>query len=330
MSRGHLSSRERYAIEQLLLYGCSKREIGRRLCRHHSVICREVDRNGALEMGVYVGEWADHRALERRRRARHHRRWHHGRLRAYVFSGLRADWSPEQISGRLTLEHPGDGGMRIAPETVYQWVYRERAGGGALYTHLRRGHKRRRRQRRYGSGRGRIAGRVGIRARPAVVGTRRRFGDWEGDLVEGGKGMGVLVTLLERRSRYLLGERLASKHAGPTAVAIVSLLAALPPRWRRTLTLDNGKEFAAFKDIEAGSGIAVYFADPYAAWQRGANENANGLIRQYLPKGMDMRALSKPQLAKTLERINNRPRKCLGYKTPSEVLRRKIGGAFGY
>ena len=95
-------------------------------------------------------------------------------------------------------------------------------------------------------------------------------------------------------------------------------------------TLDNGKEFAAFKDIEAGSGIAVYFADPYAAWQRGANENANGLIRQYLPKGMDMRALSKPQLAKTLERINNRPRKCLGYKTPSEVLRRKIGGAFGY
>ena len=230
----------------------------------------------------------------------------------------------------LDITHPGDGGMRIAPETVYQWVYRERAGGGALYTHLRRGHKRRRRQRRYGSGRGRIAGRVGIRARPAVVGTRRRFGDWEGDLVEGGKGMSVLVTLLERRSRYLLGERLASKHAGPTAVAIVSLLAALPPRWRRTLTLDNGKEFAAFKDIEAGSGIAVYFADPYAAWQRGANENANGLIRQYLPKGMDMRALSKPQLAKTLERINNRPRKCLGYKTPSEVLRRKIGGAFGY
>ena len=121
----------------------------------------------------------------------------------------------------------------------------------------------------------------------------------------------------------------SSKHADPAAAALAALLAVLPQAWRRTLTLDNGKEFARFKTVEEATGISVYFADPYAAWQRGANENSNGLLRQYLPKGIDMSKISDATLANAIDRINNRPRKCLGYRTPSEILQAKIGGALG-
>ena len=147
--------------------------------------------------------------------------------------------------------------------------------------------------------------------------------------MEGGKGGGVIATLVERKSRYLLARGLASKHAEPAAAALAELLAVLPQAWRRTLTLDNGKEFSRFKTIEEATGISVYFADPYAAWQRGANENSNGLLRQYLPMGIDMSSISDTTLADAIDRINNRPRKCLGYKTPSEILQAKIGGALG-
>jgi IS30 family transposase len=179
------------------------------------------------------------------------------------------------------------------------------------------------------AGRGLIPGRVSIHERPAIVESRRRFGDWEGDLVAAGKGGGAVATLVERKSRYLQAQRLAGKHADPAAAALAALLAALPQAWRRTLTLDNGKEFSRFQAIEEAIGISVYFADPYAAWQRGANENSNGLLRQYLPKGIDMSRISDATLADAIDRINNRPRKCLGYKTPSEILQNKIGGALG-
>ena len=328
MSYSHLSSRERYAIEQLLLYGCSRREIGRRLGRHHSSIDREFERNGPGPYpGVYIGERGDRLARERRCRARHRRRRDEPRLRVYVEAGLRKDWSPEQIAGRLRRDHPRSKRLRVAPETIYRWIYADAAAGGELYTHLRRHHKKRRKQRRYGAGRGLIPGRVSIRERPAIVESRRRFGDWEGDLVEGAKGSGAVATLLERKSRFYLADKLASKHAEPAAAAIAGLLAPLPGRLRLTLTLDNGKEFADFAAIEAATGVAVYFADPYAAWQRGGNENANGLLRQYLPKGIDMRRVSNDELAKAVASINNRPRKCLGYKTASEVLLSQLDGA---
>ena len=273
----HLTSRERYAMEQLLLYGCSYREIGRRLGRHHSTIQREFDRNGpGGHAGVYIGEHGDRLARQRRCLARHQRRWGDARLRAAVEAGLARDWSPEQIAGRLRRDHPRSAGMRISAETIYRWVYRAAASGGALHSHLRRAHKKRRKQGRRGAGRGLIPGRVSIHERPAIVEGRRRFGDWEGDLVEGGKGSGVIVTLVERKSRYVLAQGLASKHAEPAAAALAELLAVLPQAWRRTLTLDNGKEFSRFQAIEDAIGISVYFADPYAAWQRGANEGVPG------------------------------------------------------
>lgn len=330
MPHRHLSSEERFAIEQLLLCGCGYRDIGRRLARHHSTISREVERNGLRHAGcVYVGARGERLARERRCKPRHNRRWAHGGLRDYVYRGLRADWSPEQIAGRIVRDHPRSRGMRIAHETIYRWVYRDGADGGDLHLHLRRRHRKRRRQGRYGSGRGLIAGRISIHERPASANNRRRHGDWEGDMVEGRRGSGAIVTLVERKSRYLRAARLASKLAVPLAARVCALLAPMPPAWRRTLTLDNGKEFSAFKRIEKNTGIAVYFADPYAAWQRGANENTNGLMRQYLPKGIDMKTVSAKQLASVVKKINHRPRKCLAYKTPHEVLLDNAGGAFG-
>ena len=170
MPYSHLRSEERYVIYHLRLYGLSHREIGRRLGRHHTTIGRELSRNGPRHCGgVYIHDVAQRRSDERRRIARHHRRRSHGRLYRSVVRGLKRDWSPEQIAGRLKRDHPDDGLMRISPETIYHWIYREAATGGLLFSHLRRRHKKRRKQRRYGTGRGLIPGRVGIEQRPPVA-----------------------------------------------------------------------------------------------------------------------------------------------------------------
>ena len=157
--------------------------------------------------------------------------------------------------------------------------------------------------------------------------TRQRFGDWEGDTVEGAKGSGDITTHVERKSRYLIAGKLINKTAEVTANAVTSAFRRLPKTLRHTLTLDNGKEFAGFRDIEKGTGLTVYFADPYSAWQRGTNENTNGLLRRYFPKGMDFRTVNEKTLAETVKKLNHRPRKCLGYRTPHEVFQEAIRGA---
>lgn len=329
MSYGHLTARERYAIHILSVIGLSHREIARRLGRHHTTIGREKRRNGPPrpELVVYNDEMAHPTAMARRRIARHHRRSGHKALRRYVFRKLAVRWSPEQIAGRVRLDHPDNPRMRIAPETVYRWVYEDAAAGGALYRQLRRAHRKRRRQRRYGAGRGCIPGRVGIEQRPGIVETRERFGDWEADTVEGAKGRGLIATHVERKSRYLLTAGLEDKTATLLAGRTVRAFRVIPRSRRCTLTVDNGKEFARFKQIEEKTGLTVYFADPYSAWQRGANENTNGLLRQYFPKGCDFTAVSKHDLATATREINHRPRKCLDYRTPHEVFFEAARGA---
>ena len=329
MPYSHLSLQERYVIHHLKLFQLSHREIGRRLGRHHTTIGREVKRNGPSHpaLGPYWHEAAQRRAEARWRFARHHRRAAHGRLRRYVAHRIGLRWSPEQVSGRLPLDHADDPAMRISPETVYQWVYREAATGGELYRCLRRAHRKRRRQRRYGAGRGLIPGRVGIDQRPDIVSLRRRFGDWEADTIEGAKGRGGVASHVERKSRYLLTAKLEDKKAATFARQTIRAFRRIPRAWRHTLTADNGKEFAQFKRIENKTVLTVYFADPYAAWQRGTNENTNGLLRQYFPKGCDFKSVSDQQLAKVTKSINHRPRKCLGYRTPHEVLANNTRGA---
>jgi IS30 family transposase len=328
MSYEHLTLGERYVIYHLKLCNFSLREIGRRLGRHHSTISRELERNRPAISGMpYWHQGAHDRALERRKQPRHYRRLTSLPLTQYVERRLHAEWSPEIIAARLKLEHPGDPAMRVSAETVYRWVYRDAQQGGALFTFLQRRHKKRRKQRGYGAGRGLIPGRVGIEQRPALVALRRRFGDWEGDTVEGAKGSGYITTHVERKSRYLLAARLASKSAAETAQAVAAAFRRVPARLRKTLTLDNGKEFARFRDIEKHSGLRIYFADPYSACQRGTNENMNGRLRRYFPKGTDFRAVTDEALAKVVKKMNHRPRKCLGYRTPHEVFMQACRGA---
>lgn len=215
MPYSHLTLQERYVIYHLVLYGLSLREIGRRLNRHHMTISREIKRNRPTysDDAVYWHEAAQECADRRKCLSRHSIRRSNPQLVRYVKSRLKQDWSPEEITGRLMVDYPNNGLMRISPETIYQWIYSDAIQGGDLYTHLRRQHRRRRKQRRYGSGRGLIPGRVGICERPGVVDSRERFGDWESDTVEGAKGSGGIASHVERKSRYLLAAKLLNKTA---------------------------------------------------------------------------------------------------------------------
>jgi len=245
----------------------------------------------------------------------------------YVISNLKQNWSPEQIVGRLLIDFPNNELMRISHETIYRWIYTDAMQGGDLYMHLRRIHKKRKKQRHYGSGRGLIPGRISISKRPEAVDDRQRFGDWEGDTVEGSKGSGGIASHVERKSRYLIAAKLGDKAAKTMTFASIKAFRRTPKKMRKTLTVDNGKEFARFKELENKTGLNIYFADPYSAWQRGSIENTNGLLRQYFPKGTNFKNISDKNLALAVKKINHRPRKCLHYQTPHEVFNNAMGGA---
>lgn len=327
MSYTHLNATERMQIFYCNRYGLSAREIGRRLGRSSSTISRELRRGRPMYSRHYDDHYAQHRALTHRHRARHHRRAGHARLVAHVHTRLQWGWSPQTIAGHLALSYPHRAAMRISAEQIYQWVFSDARNGGHLYRHLRRGHRRRRRQARLVQARRALPGRVGIEHRPALVAKRSRFGDWEGDTIEGRKGTGVIATYVERKSGYLLAIKLNSKHADELARQTQQAFRRLPKRLRQTLTYDNGREFAQFKQIERHTGLDIYFADPYAPWQRGCNENLNGLLRQYFPKGSDFTLISSKRLAQVVRTLNNRPRKRHAYRTPVEVLQRSKRGA---
>lgn len=328
MSYTHLTPQERYVISHLRAAKFSLRKIARRLGRHHTTISREIKRNGpAYPDGVYWYFFINPDVENRRHQPRSYRRQNHAPLVQYVDEKLKVDWPPEVIAQRLRSDFPKDERMRVSHETIYRWVYLDSEQGGTIYRHLRRRHKRRRRQKRYGAGRRFIPGRVGIEERPKEVSERGRFGDWEADLVLGRRGVGAIATHVERKSRYLMASLLADRKAESFNTAAIPAYESLPRTLRQTLTLDNGKEFSKFKDLEENTGLKIYFADAYAAWQRGTNENTNGLLRFYFPKGTDFRRISEKALAKAVQKLNNRPRKCLGYRTPQEVFDEACGGA---
>ncbi|HCP32521.1 TPA: IS30 family transposase [Candidatus Acetothermia bacterium] len=280
------------------------------LGRHKSTISREVSRNRGMR--GYRPRQAHRLALERRKAKMRPR--FGGSMWTKVELLLQMDWSPQQISGRLMAEE----GIRISHEHIYQYIYADKRAGGDLYRHLRCKKKRRK---RYGSydRRGVIRNRVSIDERPEVVGERSRVGDWEGDTVIGKNHKGALVTLVERKSLYTLIGAVACKTAAAVGAAIV---AGLTPHKDRvhTLTYDNGKELAEHEQIAKALGVDIYFAHPYSSWERGVNENTNGLIRQYFPKGRELTAISKEEIAHATDRLNHRPRKTLGFRSPYEVF----------
>ncbi|MDD9864353.1 MAG: IS30 family transposase, partial [Gammaproteobacteria bacterium] len=227
---------------------------------------------------------------------------------------LREDWSPEQVSLWLAKERL----CRVSHEWIYRRIYQDRRLGGDLHLHLR---CRKQRRKRYGSysRRGQLPGRVSIDRRPAIVERRCRLGDWELDTVIGKGHKGALVSLCERKSRLTVIGKVSRKSAAEVSQAAVRLLRPLSGRVR-TLTSDNGREFAGHRSIAKALGAKFYFAHPYSSWERGSNENGNGLIRQYLPKGTDFTTVTKRDLCAVMDKLNNRPRKCLGMKTPNQVF----------
>ena len=288
-------------------------KIARQLGRHKSTVSREVKRN-AGQRG-YRPRQAHRKAVERAKRPGPRRFTEE--VRRYAEEKLRLGWSPEAICGRAELE----GRARVCKETIYKHVYADAEAGGDLWTHLARAKRRRKRRcpRQEGRGRGVIPGWRGIETRPPEVGLRVVPGHWEGDLVAGAAGTGYLVTLVERVPRFTLVGWVPTKDADVVADKAIQMLrdAGVPCTG---ITFDNGKEFARHFEIAAALGVDVYFARPYHSWERGTNENTNGLIRRLYPKSASFASISESDLRRIDEFLNDRPRKCLGWKTPREVM----------
>ncbi len=312
MKYRQLTSEERYLISAFRIEGHNQARIAARLGRAPSTISRELRRNGSPWDGSYRPSKAQERANGRRSRSRRNRRfevleWHR------VKSLLRKDWSPEQVSGSLRET----GNLSISHETIYRYVWADRARGGDLYQHLRCAMKKRRK--RYGryDSRGRLAGKRHISERPAAVERRRGIGHWEIDTVMGVGNDHCIVTLVERATGYLLIGKLTSRTMEELARRTIQLVRQHPGKFR-TITADNGTEFHSYKTIEKATGVKFYFATPHHAWERGTNENTNGLVRQYLPKRTRMAHVTQRDCTRIAKTLNTRPRKRYDYDTPEE------------
>ena len=287
-------------------------EIATALCRHRTTIHREIKRNCCVHDGYYRPMFAVQKANGRRSRSRRNARY--GPLHfAPVAALLQRRWSPAEIVGRRRLE----GLPVMSHETIYLWIWRDKAAGGSLWCHLRGARKRRRKRYGRNDSRGRLAGKRMITERPAIVERRTRFGDWEGDTVHG-RGKPCIVTLVERKSGLVRIGPLPRATVAHTNAHVITLLAHEPHKVR-TITSDNGVEFHGYKDIEHQLGTTIYFATPHHAWERGTNENTNGLIRQYLPKGTPLGHLTQTLCNAIASHLNHRPRRRLGFRTPHEV-----------
>jgi IS30 family transposase len=321
-SERYLSREERYELARLRESGLPVRAVAARLGRAPSTISRELRRNAGPRSGGYQPERAHRLAWERQRRPKPSKLARWPALRAEVQQLLDRRYSPEQVAGRLKVLYPGEAAMQISHETIYQSIYVYPRGGlrRELQACLRSGRAvRRRRGRR--EMRGKIIGAVPIGQRPPEVEGRLIPGHHEGDLILGSKASNSAVgTIVERTTGYLTLLPLPGGHdAASVADAIIEHMSALPPWFAQTLTWDRGHELAQHQRITA-AGLQVYFADPYSPWQRGSNENINGLLREYLPKGTDLSQHTPAQLQAIAAELNDRPRKRLGYYTPREAF----------
>jgi transposase, IS30 family len=312
MTYCQLTSEERYMLAALRRQGLSPAEIARSLGRHRSTVCREVRRNSTRADGYYRAFTAQERTNGRRSRSRRNSHFT-ARDFALIDELLCLKWSPEQVSGHLARI----GYLAISHETIYRHIWRDKRAGGLLYTHLRGARKQRRK--RYGTydSRGILAGKRPISERPAAVETRRQLGHWEIDTVMGTGGKDCIVSLVERKTGLLLIGKLEDRTTTSLNRRVIGLINRHKGAFR-TITSDNGTEFHHYQQIEARTKAVFYFARPYHSWERGSNENANGLIRQYLPKGTSMAGLSQQQCNSIAQTLNRRPRKRLDYKTPLE------------
>ena len=316
-----LSLAEREEISRGLVAGESLRSIAVRLGRSPSTVSREVARHGGARR--YRAVPADARAVRATRRPKPCKLALNDRLRALVEDKLELEWSPEQISGWLIETFPHEPEMRVSHETIYLSLFVQARGAlrKELAHHLRT-RRSSRRPRGYSptNGQGQLTGTVNIRERPAEANDRAVPGHWEGDLIFG-KGMTAVATLVERKTRFVMLIALPDGHASEVvADALAAKIVELPDQLRRSLTWDHGKEMARHSKFSVATGVPVFFCDPYSPWQRGSNENTNGLLRQYLPKKMNLRDRSQAELDAIAKRLNGRPRQTLGFRSPSQAL----------
>lgn len=307
MSYTQLTHEQRYQIYALLKIGHNRTEIAEVIGSHKSTISRELHRNCGQR--GYRPKQAHFLAIGRR----YHRRVRIQPVTWKMIKGkLKLDWSPEQISGWLSRTHA----LHVSHEWIYQYILMDKLMGGQLYKHLRCKKKRRK---RYGGAdrRGQLPNRVSIEQRPEIVQQRQRIGDWEVDTIIGKGHHQAIVTLTERKSRFALLRKVEQRTADQVSRAMIDLLKPVSDRVH-TLTADNGKEFAEHERIARELKVDFFFAHPYAAWERGSNENMNGLIRQYIPKNCDFTSIGEIEVELVMDRLNNRPRKCLGFMSPLE------------
>ena len=318
---GQLSLGERHALVRLHGAGAAVSEIADRLGRHRSTIYRELRRNRRAG-GEYLPETAQRFAWVRRLRGSKVARRSH--LGAYVRDRLAMGWSPEQIAGRLRRERAEHS---VSHESIYRFVYSPCGRRERLHRYLCRAKARRGRRARKGRREPMIGAKAPIHWRPAAANSRSQFGHWEGDLVHFRRRRDALLTLHERKTRLTVAAPLPSKSADLTAGTIIDRLAGLPRRARRSITLDNGGEFARHDRLERALGLRAYFCDPYCAWQRGGIENANGVLRRHVPRHATLGHYTEEDISSLVWAFNTTLRKCLGFRTPLEAFAQQLGVA---
>lgn len=305
----HLTYEERRLLYRLKKQRKSNAQIAKLMGRHRSTIYRELERNAGPRS--YGPRQAQRLADRRRGASRPPHKMEDPDVHQYVQERLNDYWSPDQIAGRVRRDVPRTRRRWLSRQTIYTWIRCRRPGWRKL---LRRGG-------RPPEKRGKLTAVVRIAGRPDVINHRRRYGDWEGDTLVGKGRRSALVTLVERKSGYLRMGRVDSMKSDVTMQVVKERMKNLPPALRRSITFDNGKEFAEHDQLTRRQRLDVYFADPYSSWQRGTNENTNGLLRQYFPKGTDFTRISHDEVARVEQSLNERPRRKLGYRTPAEVLK---------
>ena len=320
-----LTLSEREDISRGIASGCALRVIAQGLHRAPSTVGREVARHGGRPL--YRASEADQRAWQSALRPKPCRLATHTALRDRVAGKLIEDWSPQQISGWLKMEYPNDPSLRVSHETIYRTLFIQARGAlkQELVKHLR-SQRRIRRSRHssvHGHSRGQIVDAISIRERPAEVEDRAVPGHWEGDLLAGA-GNSYVITLVERASRFCMLKKVAGKDTATVVAALSQHIGQLPAALRRSLTWDRGLEMAQHKTFTMATDVQVYFCDPQSPWQRGSNENTNGLLRQYLPKTADLSSFTQSQLDQIALRLNTRPRQTLGFRTPADKLQASV------
>jgi IS30 family transposase len=314
MRHKQLTQKERYHIWASLKRGNSQKEIAESIGVHPSTICRELQRNKDNVTQEYHYAFAELKS-QRRQQGKAKYTVFTSKIKTYIKTKLKDDWSPEQIAGRMKIDH----GFTICHETIYRYIYYNKSRGGRLYKHLRHKNKKYHSRSNKYQRRGTIIDRISIDKRPKIVNKKKRIGDFEIDTVIGLNHVGALVTVVDRKSKYAIIKKVSSKRADEVTNALIEMLYPLR-KITQTITSDNGKEFAYHKQVSEALGTSFYFAHPYSSWERGLNEHTNGLIRQYLPKKTDFTQISKEEITTIQDKLNHRPRKILNYRTPYEIF----------